>query len=247
MYRLARKVGSEGRLRSYHQPAALVAPDAWLVPLRHHPEQHRRELRLDNYAGDRHPHPDPGPQFGPELPPLRSPNVFTRTPERARSTARKFSSGTSLFERELPCELATKIAYVGTKTDGGYADLNINYGEPGGGNATRKYFAVAGTTTINSWGHRTKTRYNGLQVELNRPFRHGLMLKGAYTLSAGEEHGRRRRVGRPHLEPPVEVRRQLRAGRVRPNPHRPDGVPVRAAVPQDERRARCTRSSAAGR
>jgi len=87
------------------------------------------------------------------------------------------------FERKLPGDISAEIAYVGTKTDGGYADLNINYGQPGGGNASRQYFAVAGTTAINDWASRTKARYNGLQVALNRPFRSGLMLKGAYTFS----------------------------------------------------------------
>ncbi len=87
------------------------------------------------------------------------------------------------FQRRLPGDIITEVAYVGTRTDGGYADLNINYGEPGGGNASRKYFALAGTTAINDWGARTKSRYHSLQVAINRPFKNGLLLKGAYTLS----------------------------------------------------------------
>jgi hypothetical protein len=87
------------------------------------------------------------------------------------------------FERELPGKLVTSIAYVGTRTNGGYADLNLNYGEPGGGNASRKYFSVAGTTNINDWAARTWARYHGMQIEVNRGFADGLMLKGAYTLS----------------------------------------------------------------
>jgi hypothetical protein len=87
------------------------------------------------------------------------------------------------YEYRLPWDISTEIAYVGTRTDGGYADLNLNYGEPGGGNASRKYFSVAGTTAINDWAARTKTRYNALQVAVNRPFRNSLALKGAYTLS----------------------------------------------------------------
>jgi Carboxypeptidase regulatory-like domain/TonB dependent receptor len=87
------------------------------------------------------------------------------------------------FEHRLPGDLIAEVAYVGTRTDGGYADLNINYGEPGGGNASRKYYDVAGTTSINDWAARTKSRYHSLQVALNRPFKNGLMLKGAYTLS----------------------------------------------------------------
>ena len=87
------------------------------------------------------------------------------------------------FEHKFPWDIIVETGYVGTRTDGGYADLNINYGEPGGGNAARKYFAVAGTTAINDWGARTRSRYHALQVAINRPFSKGLMLKGAYTLS----------------------------------------------------------------
>jgi hypothetical protein len=42
---------------------------------------------------------------------------------------------------------------------------------------------VAGTTAINDWASRTKSRYHGLQVAVNRPFLNGFLLKGAYTLS----------------------------------------------------------------
>ncbi|MEO5896021.1 MAG: TonB-dependent receptor [Vicinamibacterales bacterium] len=87
------------------------------------------------------------------------------------------------YEQRLPWDISAEVAYVGTRTDGGYADLNINYGEPGLGNASRKYFAVAGTTAINDWAARTKSRYHALQMALNRPFRNHLALKGAYTLS----------------------------------------------------------------
>ena len=36
---------------------------------------------------------------------------------------------------------------------------------------------------LNSWGQRLDTRYNSLQVVLNKPFTHGILFKGAYTLS----------------------------------------------------------------
>jgi hypothetical protein len=74
-------------------------------------------------------------------------------------------------------------AYVGTATNGGYADLNYNVGVPGGTGTAAKYYAVAGTTAITDWAARTKSRYTGLQVAFNRPFRNGLFLKGAYTWS----------------------------------------------------------------
>jgi hypothetical protein len=87
------------------------------------------------------------------------------------------------YEYRLPWDISTEFAYVGTRTDGGYADLNLNYGEPGGGNASRHYFAVAGTTGINDWASRTRSRYHALQIAINRPFKNSLALKGAYTLS----------------------------------------------------------------
>jgi len=87
------------------------------------------------------------------------------------------------FERRLPKDIALEVAYVGTATDGGYADLNYNVGIPGGGGTAAKFYSVAGTTAINDWAARTKSRYKGLQLALNRPFKNGLMLKGAYTWS----------------------------------------------------------------
>ncbi len=116
---------------------------------------------------------------------IRSPNIGVEYfPGSGKGLDRaKIHQWNISYQRELPGKLVTTVAYVGTKTDGGYADLNLNYGEPGGGNTARKYYSVAGTTSINDWANRTKTRYNALQVELNRGFSQGLMLKGAYTFS----------------------------------------------------------------
>ena len=116
---------------------------------------------------------------------VRSPNPGAEAfPGSGDSTDRgRVHSWNFAWEHRLPYDVSFEIAYVGTATNGGYADLNVNYGEPGGGNAARKYFASAGTTTINDWASRTESRYKGLQVALNRPFKNGLMLKGAYTWS----------------------------------------------------------------
>lgn len=120
---------------------------------------------------------------------MRSPNVGTEAfPGSGKGLDRAVIQQWNVsYERKLPGDIIAEFAYVGTRTDGGYADLNINYGEPGGGNASRKYFSVAGTTDINDWGARTKARYNSLQVSVNRPFKNGLMLKGAYTLSKAKD------------------------------------------------------------
>ncbi len=109
--------------------------------------------------------------------------VYIRTPNPTdvdRGTIKQWNVS---VERRLPYDISLEVAYVGTATDGGYADLNVNVGVPGGGGSAAKYFASAGTSAINEWQSQTKSRYQGLQVALNRPFKNGLMLKGAYTWS----------------------------------------------------------------
>jgi hypothetical protein len=87
-----------------------------------------------------------------------------------------------VIERRLPLDIAASVGYVGTRTDGTYTVRNLNYAESGG-NANRKLFAQAGTATINVLAGTSKARYNSLQVAVNRPFKTGFLLKGAYTLS----------------------------------------------------------------
>lgn len=109
--------------------------------------------------------------------------VYIRSPNPSQVDRGTIQQWNISVERRLPGDLSLEVAYVGTRTDGGYADLNFNVGVPGGGGSAAKYFAVAGTTAINDWASRTKSRYKGLQIALNRPFKDGLMIKGAYTFS----------------------------------------------------------------
>ncbi len=96
------------------------------------------------------------------------------------------------FERRLPFDTSVDVAYVGAKGIGGYAALDINAPQTlGVGDAGRPFARTCPCNAagdgrllaINSWGQRLPTRYNSLQVALNKPFTHGLMFKGAYTLS----------------------------------------------------------------
>jgi len=89
-------------------------------------------------------------------------------------------------ERRLPADISLEVALVHTRTDGGYADRDVNYSNYGLGNAGRQFFSNAGTAVIWDWASRTKSRYKALQVALNRPFKNGLLLKGAYTLSKAQ-------------------------------------------------------------
>jgi hypothetical protein len=122
---------------------------------------------------------------------IRSPNTGTEAfPGSGTGVNRgRIQQWNIAVERRLPLDVALEVAYVGTATDGGYTDLNMNVGVPGGGGTAAKFYSVAGTTAINDWGARTKSRYRGLQVALNRPFKNGLMLKGAYTWSQAKNMG----------------------------------------------------------
>jgi hypothetical protein len=88
------------------------------------------------------------------------------------------------FERRLPFDTSVDVAYVGAKGIGGYAALDINAPQTlGVGDAGRPFASLGRLLAINSWGQRLKTDYKSLQIALNKPFTHGLMFKGAYTLS----------------------------------------------------------------
>ncbi len=109
------------------------------------------------------------------------PGVDMRTPNPNNVDRADLHQWNVTLERRLPYDLIGTIAYVGTRTNGGYADINLNYAEPGTGNAGRQYFDRSGNANILDWGAWTTSKYHSLQLSLNRPFRNGLMLKGAYT------------------------------------------------------------------
>src|SRR5262249_51881061 len=124
---------------------------------------------------------------GPNLSTGRIPlpnNVDERTPESDLSRGYIQSWNVSI-ERRLPLDISADIAYVGTKGTDGFADLDINASStPGGGAASRPYFATFGRSiALNSWGPRVRTQYHSLQIAVNRPLKAGLLLKGAYTFS----------------------------------------------------------------
>jgi hypothetical protein len=124
---------------------------------------------------------------GPDLNSGRFPlpnNYGMRTPRDDVSRSRIHSWNISV-ERRLPYDLSVDVAYVGTAKNGGFADIDINASDtPGGGVDSQPFFQRFGrANSLLLWGPFTKSRYHSLQVALNRPFKNGLLLKGAYTLS----------------------------------------------------------------
>jgi outer membrane receptor protein involved in Fe transport len=89
------------------------------------------------------------------------------------------------LERRIKYDLSLDVAYVGTHSTGGFADLDINASTtPGCGADCQPFYTRFGRSiSLLSWGPRTRTNYHALQVALNRPFKNGVLVKGAYTLS----------------------------------------------------------------
>lgn len=108
--------------------------------------------------------------------------VAMTTPDAANIARGATQSYNFVLERRLPLDIVTSVGYVGTRTDGTYITRNLNYAESGG-NTNRMLFEQAGTATINVLAGTGKARYNSLQISVNRPFRNGFLLKGAYTLA----------------------------------------------------------------
>jgi hypothetical protein len=88
------------------------------------------------------------------------------------------------LERMLPFDATVEVAYVGAKGVDGYAGLDINAPQTlGVGDAGRPFASLGRLVPIWSWGDRLRTRYNSMQVALNKRMSHGFSLKGAYTLA----------------------------------------------------------------
>jgi hypothetical protein len=88
------------------------------------------------------------------------------------------------FQRQLPYGFTADIAYVGSKGVDLVADLDTNASMTyGSGNAGRAQFAQFGRTGTN----RTRTnfgksRYDGLQMKVDRRFVNGFLITNSYTL-----------------------------------------------------------------
>ncbi len=138
---------------------AWYAPIAQGIPLLVGPDVSSGRVRLDNAA-------------------------IVYTPEVGNVDRGKVQTWNVAFERRLPMDISVDAAYVGAKGTGGWAGLDINAPPRlGGGDASRPYAAMGRIQPLWSWGQRLRTEYNSLQVAVNKPFTHGLLFKGAYTLS----------------------------------------------------------------
>jgi outer membrane receptor protein involved in Fe transport len=125
--------------------------------------------------------PAPSPNLSSGTIPLPR-GVDMRSPDPDDVKRGSTQSWNVFLERRLPLDVSVSAGYVGTATNDGYADVNLNYAERGG-NAARQFSVQAGNASILDWAARTRSRYHALQMAVNRPFTRGFLLKGAYTFS----------------------------------------------------------------
>ncbi|AMY11874.1 Outer membrane receptor for ferrienterochelin and colicins [Luteitalea pratensis] len=127
--------------------------------------------------------PVDGPDLSSGRVPL-PPTVTMRSPDPDNVDRGHIQSWNVAYERQLPFDVSVSTAYVGTKTTDGYAYVNINAGEPGLGAAGQPLFASVGRPAATEWfGAFTRANYHALQVAINRQYKSGLLVKGAYTYS----------------------------------------------------------------
>ncbi len=89
------------------------------------------------------------------------------------------------IQRKLPLEMVGSVAYVGTKTVHQLLQRDINTAGPGTLSTSNLPLArlYGRTTSANLWDGIGPGFYNSLQATLDRDFKGGLYLKGAYTWS----------------------------------------------------------------
>ena len=86
--------------------------------------------------------------------------------------------------------LTGEIAYVGNRSDDALYRFNINAGmTPGLDRAGQPLFALYGKTAeVRNLAWKGKTRYNGLQVKVDRKFRGGWLLTNSYTYGKAKDY-----------------------------------------------------------
>jgi hypothetical protein len=97
-----------------------------------------------------------------------------------------------IVERKLPGSFLASVGYVGTQTVHQFGDLDVNSSLPGTGAAGQPYNKPQFGDALSPGGRTASTlywqgflsaNYHSLQTSLNRQFKNGFMVKGAYTWS----------------------------------------------------------------
>jgi hypothetical protein len=93
------------------------------------------------------------------------------------------------FQRELVWGLTGEVAYVGNRSDDVLNRFPLNAGMVlGAGNAGRPLYKYGKTAGVENLAWKGKTRYNGLQMKLDRRFRGGWLVTNSYTFSRARDY-----------------------------------------------------------
>jgi hypothetical protein len=101
----------------------------------------------------------------------------------------KLHSWNVAFQRQLPYGFTADVAYVGSKGVDLVMDIDLNASLVyGSGNNGRPQFAPFGRTgTSRERSNQGKSRYNGLQMKIDRRFINGLLVTNSYTFGRSKD------------------------------------------------------------
>lgn len=131
------------------------------------------------------------------LPILKNSALYYAPPDLREGKLRSYNAA---FQRQLPGNFAAEVAYVGNYGVGILANLNLNAANqlgqslPGNDNAARPLFQKFGRTTDVATRVRTSTKYDSMQIKVDRRFSRGLLVTTNYTLAraiseSGDDNG----------------------------------------------------------
>ena len=185
VYRINEETVFPHRLRDHVQPAPVLATAAGLLPaddLRR--LQHDQPVRFRSRRSAGHSMTSSGPDLSSGNIPL--PNSYDmRTPADDVSRSR-IQSWNVAVERRLAYDIAVDVGVCWHAPDRRLRRSRrqrVHDARAAAPPASRSTRSSADPSRSNLWGPRTRTNYHSLQVAINRPFKNGLLLKGAYTLS----------------------------------------------------------------
>jgi hypothetical protein len=93
------------------------------------------------------------------------------------------------FQRQLPWKFTVELAYVANRAHGVLGRYDFNAGmTPGLDNAGRPYFAPFNRTATSLGWLKTNTKYDSMQVKLDRRYSNGLLWTNSYTLSRAKDY-----------------------------------------------------------
>ena len=132
------------------------------------------------------------------------------------------------LQRQLPWNLTADVAYVGNRGVDLVMDVDRNAGMVlGANNAGRPQFAAFGRTgTSRERTNLGKSRYNALQVKVDRRFKNGILITNSYTLGRGWDYTSEN----TSVATPIDFSRSLGTLRLRSPPQLHAERPLRAAL-----------------